>query len=141
MTCIAWDGRTLAADSMTTAMDIHVWNSEKIERINGALVATAGRTEDGILFSQWFKAGCPGDQKPVLDADAFQALVVTRHGAFMYFEKLIPIPVQPPVAIGCGFTLALAAMKAGASATRAVEIACELDIHCGPPVISRRFSK
>lgn len=41
---------------------------------------------------------------------------------------------------GSGYVAALAAMKAGADAVRAIEIAAELDTNTSPPVVSFRLS-
>ncbi len=41
-------------------------------------------------------------------------------------------------AIGSGADFAMGAMAMGASATRAVEVACQLDRHCGLPVMTLR---
>ncbi|MBY0545831.1 MAG: hypothetical protein K2W95_00930 [Candidatus Obscuribacterales bacterium] len=138
MTVIVWDGTTLAADSMTTAGDIRIQNSRKIRKIHDALVGTAGRSDDGLLFERWFKLGCNPAEKPVLDEE-FCAIAVTKNGAYVYFDKLVPIKMAPPVAIGCGYVPALAALKAGADARKAVAIACELDIHCARPILCKNL--
>lgn len=42
---------------------------------------------------------------------------------------------MPPFALGIGSDYAMGAILAGASAERAVEIACELDTHCGGEIV------
>jgi ATP-dependent protease HslVU (ClpYQ) peptidase subunit len=44
--------------------------------------------------------------------------------------------VKPPFAIGTGRTAALGAMKAGATARQAVEIAAQIDVYTGGKITS-----
>jgi ATP-dependent protease HslVU (ClpYQ) peptidase subunit len=81
---------------------------------------------------QWRKAGSPASSKPELkDDDGFHALIVRRDAVLFLGGRMVPIAMNAPIAIGSGRDFALAAMKCGKGAVKAVEIAAELDTATG----------
>jgi hypothetical protein len=121
---------------MTSFNDIPVPGS-KLFSHNGCLYGSTGSAEDKVAFQRWLEQG--GDPP---DLDDVNFLIVAPDGLTMMTERLIPIPIDMPKwALGCGGPLALGAMYAGASAVRAVEIACQLDVHCGFGVETLRLPR
>lgn len=139
MTTVAWDGKTLAADKMTTTNGRpHLAMHGKLHRINyhgqDALAAGSGVVAFSHAVIEWLNAGAPPDHRPEMPGpdDSFSVLVVTEAGLFTYIDSLTPVALgQLQWALGSGGEYALGAMAAGASAKRAVEIACTLDVSSG----------
>ena len=138
MTTIAWDGKTMAADKQSTGGGMKYLSLEgKMHRgtYHGmpALFAGAGTSVYCDAVIEWLRAGMPND-KPEMPAapDSFTVVVATELGIFEYIDSLRPIPLGVRKwAIGSGAEYAFGAMAAGASAKRAVEIACTLDVNSG----------
>lgn len=110
----------------------------KLHRINyhgqDALAAGAGTVSFSRSVIEWLNMGAPADNKPEMPGpdDSFTVLVVTEAGLFTYVDSLTPVALgQLQWALGSGGEYALGAMAAGASAKRAVEIACALDVSSG----------
>ena len=136
MTTIACDLEEMATDSLATVNDIRIARKQKLYRINGDLVACAGRTGDAANFREWY---ANGGEKPGVD-DEFAALVLTKEGIGWYDATCTKIAIDDAIcAVGSGADLARGAMMAGASPGRAVEIACEYDVGSGPPVVAERL--
>lgn len=147
MTTIAYREGVLAADSRLTREDeaSGTWSHacQKIYRVfagtdDVALIATAGESGPGELFVEQYQR-----RKLVradfVDAD-FECLVRTRRGLFLYDRWCIATEIKEPFfAIGSGAKAAMGAMHAGASAIRAVEIACKIDPYTAAPVVSARL--
>ena len=134
-TTIAWDGRAIACDSQYTSDTVkEVLPMKKIVRINGDLVGSSGKVKSMESFNKWY---CDKKQSyPLLDED-FEALVVTRNGAFSYSaQNQYPTKVSAPYALGHGREVAYGALKSGASAKKAVEVAATTDLYTGFPVFS-----
>ncbi len=140
MTTIAWDGHTLAADSLHQCGN---WKyflpNKKIIRVlcgeEEVLVASAGEVEAGEKFIAWVRAGMPEGAKPDIAKDAdFAALVVMGGTAMKVETGLVPFEVQSPHALGSGRDFALAAMYLGRGAAEAVAVACALDMGTGGEV-------
>ncbi len=142
MSTIAANRKEMAADSQSTAGPTKSRTPRpKVQRINSDLVAAVGITDIIPRFFEWYKKGRPEDDKPDL-GESFEALVLTPGGLFQYYNRLEPIGiVEAFYAIGQGSEIALGAMAAGASPDRAVEIACELNIYTGPPVLVERLQE
>ena len=141
MTTIAFDGVTLASDSLvSTSGRAHPnLRPTKIMRRGGLVFAAAGTLGNCEAFADWYL----GDQRgkcPLREDDP--AWVITPPPRGRRVTKLIEFSggldytfiVQPPCAIGTGESFAIAAMLAGANATRAVRIACKIDVLSGGPV-------
>lgn len=132
-TTIAFDGKTVAADSQITMGESKALNGHKLVRINGCVVGCAGDVVNIDKFKRWFR-----DQKqpkPKL-SNQFVAIVVAPGGLCTeYFSDLTCTTAQPPHAIGTGSDCARAAMAMGASAKRAVEIARDIDLYTGGTIV------
>ncbi len=136
MSTIAANRKEMAGDSQSTVGSTKSHTPRpKVQRINGDLVAAVGSTDIIPRFFEWYKKGRPKDDKPDL-GDTFEAVVLTPQRLFQYYNRLEPIRIiEDFYAIGQGSEIALEAMAAGASPERAVEIACELNIYTGLPVL------
>lgn len=141
MTTIAVRAGVMAADSRVT---IHteeggarVTSCIKIFRRKDALIGLAGESEPGLVFLKWYGSG-KAAPSVLIDAEAdFTALVLNAHGVFEYGKYCEPEKVLGRYwAVGSGAKAALGAMAMGASAARAVEVACEIDPYTAAPIRS-----
>ncbi len=113
------------------------------------IIGTAGGTYLAMIYVDWFRGIEPTmDQHlklPEILRDAhleedFEVLIVCRDGAFHANHLCRAVKVIDPfIAIGSGRKAALGAMHAGATAKRAVEIACKVDPYTAPPVRTMRL--
>lgn len=143
MTTLAYRNGTMAADSKCSAAETNYANATKIHKLpDGSLVGFCGRSTacermldimkqasvSGGLNHDLFH-DCRGAQGLYVDADSGKVYFLQggKHSGYCELEGEI-------FADGSGFIVALAAMKAGAGAEKAVEIACELDNNSGGPV-------
>ncbi|MGL9737448.1 hypothetical protein [Serratia sp. (in: enterobacteria)] len=148
MTTIAWDGKTLAADSQATAQDL-------VCSLHEQKIYTPG---DGITWTvagtPVIAIGCAGDcgaefelQDKLTEgltyatefsaAFCFYAIAVIGQGRAYLIGKdndatraTISLQVDPH-ALGSGSAVARAAMKCGKNAVEAVGVAIELDVYSG----------
>lgn len=137
MTTVACNRKVMAADSRRTRGSFAYLSPPKISRVNGDLVCTTGSAAEGEAFLEWYK-----DQpKKIPTFKALNVLILTKEGAiFEVYEdgRLLEV-IEPFYALGSGGELAIAAMAAGASPRRAVEIACKYDKNSGLPVQVERI--
>ena len=143
MTTVAFDGRTMAADTLATdAWGMKERDDDKILRGQGFLVGTAGQYGD---IKRWWAQVCQLDLAHVLeygypdfDTDRNDpAIMLTdgrhiwRHvtGGFFRVSRGFH-------AVGSGRDYALAAMYLGKSAAEAVRIAMEFDNGTGGEVLT-----
>ncbi len=139
MTTVAFDGRTMASDKQSNNGDMKFTSPRSKIRTGAyhglpALFAGAGTTVYIDAMIEWLVAGMPDEHKPEMpeSPDSFTVIVATEAGVFEYIDSLRPIPLgQVKWAIGSGAEYAFGAMDAGASAKRAVEIACNRDVNSG----------
>ncbi len=144
MTAIAFDGCMLAVDRASWKAD-YVWSTVKklfvikqpagicrsslglSTEADGEIAwATAGEAADVPLILQWMKSG--GEPPVLAQRDLARGLIVDglTGGCYGLTGLLTAEPfIEPPVADGGGFQMALGAMLAGASAERAIEIVME----------------
>lgn len=138
MTVIACDGRQIAADSlMCYHAERAVRRARKLIKKNGHIFAVAGTGIEEDL-SDWFLNGARPHNAPQLGQNAdWQLLVIKPDGKMLYFTSAVPYaqPAEAPFTMGCGADYAMGAMKAGASAFRAVQIACDLNVYCGGEIV------
>jgi hypothetical protein len=145
VTTIAYRRGVLAADSLActeTQKSLCQKLYRRIVTIGGlsqeVIIATAGESSPGLRFLDWYCGERESTPEIFVTGDAeFNVLVLTRDGLFEYDawcrgEKII----DDVYAIGSGAAAAMGAMRAGASAKRAVQIACTIDPYTGPPVLS-----
>ena len=134
MTVIAWDGKTLVADKKAVRGDL-MYRTTKIKKArSGELMGVCGAFNMGLQLFDWYDSGANKDKFPSCSGDDWARLVVIGTDLIIktYEGKPFPIIVEEPFhAWGSGCSFALAAMKMGADAVRAVEIASELSPECG----------
>jgi hypothetical protein len=105
------------------------------------ILALSGESSPGLLFLDWYGSGVKDPPSQLIDGDAdFSALILTDDGLFEADAYCRPERIiEPFYAIGSGAKAALGAMHAGASARRAVEIACRIDPYSTPPIVTMRL--
>lgn len=137
MTCIATDGLTIAADSLETmGTEKLLRSAKKIIEIGGVIYASSGIGTTESL-AKWHQDGADPRDPPRYRDEHWALLVINHDGTMHLFTALMPYahPIVPPFALGTGGDYAMGAMLAGASAERAVEIACEIDTACGGEIV------
>ena|SRR3974390_3360906 len=154
MTTIAYKNGILAADSRSTtdseAGGSRVFLCEKIFRksvpvdgkLTEVLLATAGESSAGMVFVDWFGSGKESPAELFLTGDAdFTVLVLQPDGLYEYDAYCRGTKILDPFyAIGSGAKAAMGAMHAGASAKRAVEIACKIDPFSAAPIVTEKLN-
>jgi hypothetical protein len=143
MTTIAYRKPFLAADMRSSG-----W--VKLHKIfplgNDGYVAGAGYYDQVVEVATWLSSGSDPEKRPSIpDSDDSSNILIVDGGGVCYWltvPYLRPIKIEEPfIAIGSGAEFAMGAMAAGASATRAVEIAAMYDpstgdgvqtVRCGP---------
>ena len=144
MTTLAFDGKTLAADTAMTYGGLKVRFTGKIRRFpSGCLAGFAGDVNSGLLLLDWLESDDPNalldlpDSEEDSDACA-DAILITPDGAISVCgNRGILIPVEGPcLAVGSGMNLAMGLMLAGKSAREAVQTCIERDPYSGFDVIS-----
>jgi ATP-dependent protease HslVU (ClpYQ) peptidase subunit len=146
VTTIAVRNGVMAADSRVTVQTeeggSRVFRCEKLYPIRlerkPAVVGVAGGSFDGLAFLDWLVSGSTEPPDRLLDGEAdFTALVLTQHGLFEYDKWCRPERVlERFYAVGSGTKAALGAMHMGATAHRAVSIACKIDPYSAPPIVT-----
>lgn len=153
MTTIAFRGGVMAADSCvsieTEAGGARKFKCEKLFRKTigkgrakrQVIMGLSGESSPGLLYLDWYGS----DKDPptqLIDGQAdFSALILTVDGLFEADAYCRPERIiEPFYAIGSGAKAALGAMHAGASARRAVEIACRIDPFSSPPIVTMRLT-
>ena len=137
MTTIAIKDGFICADSLTTfGHERSMQPAEKLVVGSSAVYAISGLASIGAELVKWHEAGADPKQMPVIGSgEKWALLVAKREGVFLYqVDAPYPFQVRPPFGIGSGAEFAMGAMMAGASAERAVEIACRLSTNSGLPV-------
>lgn len=134
MTCIAFDGKTLAADKRSTVCGYPA-TSTKIHRVPGGMVGFSGCAVHAGELLDWFRKGRDTGSFPKpRSEDGCGSLFITDTGEIHqynahspFFEKI----EDKFYARGSGRDYALAAMFLGKTAVEAVSVACALDTSCG----------
>lgn len=143
MTCIAWDGITLAADSMCETAGMAATVS-KIRIVRGAVLAVSGGYPAGLMLIEWFRDGADPKSFPdVQKTDDWARLVVFDETGLRHYEQQ-PVAMRvldPYMAFGSGRDFAMGAMAMGADAVRAVEVAAKHCTTVGGPVRAHRLSE
>jgi ATP-dependent protease HslVU (ClpYQ) peptidase subunit len=139
LTTVAFDGKTLAADSGMVYEGVKYKYSGKIRRLsNGCLAGFAGDVDNGQLLLDWLD----GDRRKKLPVfqkeDDADAILITPTGqiAFCGISGVLLWLDDKIMALGTGGNLALGAMLAGTTAVEAVKIAILRDPNSGFDVIS-----
>ena len=135
MTCIAFDGVTLAADKRA-CYGTTITTVTKIRRIGDLLVGGAGESSFIGAMLDWIEKGRDPATLPKTQADKDDwqpVLVIEADGTTSLYERTAhPIRhEQQHIAIGSGREYAMAAMYLGCTAKDAVAVAIALDSTCG----------
>jgi ATP-dependent protease HslVU (ClpYQ) peptidase subunit len=142
MTVIAWDGTTIAVDSLVV-FDNRKTYSDKLFKNKDEVIAVAGNMDVCMTMLELYKKGITdaGDFIPQNEENESYLVIATReHGVWWMCEGGHPVKVNDQIfAIGSGADLAIAAMHCGKSAVEAVEIACLYDIYCGGKINFHSF--
>jgi hypothetical protein len=102
----------------------------------GIIVAFSGEAYACAALQEWLLTG-RADRPNVLKNESAEALVLHRDGrveSIDCFGRVIPLDPKVPYAAGSGMSAAMAAMLAGCSAAKAVEIASQVDPYTGGTV-------
>lgn len=144
MTTVAYRAGVIAADRQCDGwMQVN-----KLFRLkDGSVLSGAGYFDDLAEVASWLASGAKEANKPVLPDgpdDNGDFLLVLPNGKAYWLTspwlRRVEI-VDEFVAFGSGANVALGAMAAGASARRAVEIACRFDESTGKGVTVMRVKK
>lgn len=130
MTCVVFDGKTIAADGKACDGNTVVkLNVKKLVVINGLCIGYCGAARSCKMFMDWWA----DRTKPYPEVDSFDAMVVDASGKVVSYSGGHPVELDEvvPFCLGSGRDIARGALAAGADSRRAVEIACELDVDCG----------
>jgi len=146
MTTIAYRDGIMASDSRVTveteAGGIRHFRCQKLFRVTHpthgeSIIATAGESAPGLVFVDWYASGNFETPEILVHGEAdFTCLVLDRRGLYEYDkwcrgEKIM----EKFYAIGSGCKAALGAMHMGASAEKAVAVACRVDTLSAPSVV------
>lgn len=135
MTTVAYRDGVVACDTGVTNSGVFVGACAKAGRIGDLLWGTCGNTAPCKAFRDWLVSGAPGEC-PAFPPGAKAEGFVVVDGRIVTFYDIGPDVITADFyAIGSGATIALGAMAHGASAERAVEIACQLDTSSRAPVL------
>lgn len=127
MTTIAWDGKSVAADSMAMSGNyVMPKRAVKICRIGETVYAGTGSASLFNPMIKWHHGGADPKDLPVAKNETLTLIVFERDRCFT-FRSDEPYPDESfaPDAWGGGYQYAIGAMKNGADARRAVEVAIE----------------
>lgn len=131
MTTIAWDGRTMAADRLSTGHRNPVCKLHRLP--DGGIVGGAGQLDEILRAVEWLQQGGVPADKPKLADDCMTLLMVDGRGkAWTYHSALHPVPILLPFyAVGSGSDYAMAAMACEKDAADAIRIAARFDHNTG----------
>lgn len=128
----------LAFDTQATCNGNLIRRATKGWRLSdGSLFAGAGNLDSVCALRDWCESGCVGDCPNSEDDDnTAEGLYINDLGvwAVSFGNNSIMRCEDDYHAIGSGAAYALGAMGAGASSTRAVEVACGLDVYSSAPI-------
>lgn len=138
MTTIAWDGRTLAADSLSTWSGTRSGYATKIAKLGPIAAGSSGNAVICRRLLDWFKGGMVGHPPPAGNKDAGNWSTLNIFGfndiVLTYGPDGWESVRTDAYATGSGCDYASGAMSAGCDARRAVEIAIEHDTSSGGPI-------
>ncbi len=141
MTTIVYRDGVMAGDTAATDRGCYCGEVAKVFRNDrGTLFGFAGCLADLARALPWFNEGADGDP-PSFREDS-EGLLVFADGRAEWLGcngKRVFVTGRF-FALGSGFKVAMGALAAGASAERAVEIACDMDIETRRPVMTVRHN-
>lgn len=133
MTCIAWDGKTLAADKLMLHGATRK-TTTKIHRHGVELLAVAGDISIGVSMRNWYTSGADPEKFPKRSAEGNASLMVIRADRTAWRYEDTPVPFQCEgrfCAWGSGDESAMIAMACGKTAREAVLLVAEYNNGCG----------
>lgn len=144
MTTIVYRGGTMAADSRGYAgLNQSLGSKSKIRKCpDGTLIGcSSAKPGQSEAVMAWFIAGADPMKTPTFGSEGpdFTLLVVKPDGSALYGHSCFYLsgPLTAPFyAIGSGAHAALGALEMGASAERAVEVACLHDVWSSGPIVT-----
>jgi len=143
MTTVAYRDGVMAADCGCFSDGLYQGEVDKLWVLPSVgLVGCCGEIGAMVRVVEWLKGGVDRGKKPSLPDDCdFEAIVVDPQGEVSHYDlHLSPMRVTNEFhVIGSGRKLALGAMVAGASAEKAVQIACQYDGRSREPVKTIRL--
>lgn len=126
MTTIAACGKFIAADTLLT-IGSRVTHGPKLWRVGKVIFGGSGDSALIETVRAWIAQGMTIRRRPKLKDDAEFDGLIWRNRVLYYLESaLIPIEICPPFAIGSGSEYALAFMRSGVDAKKAVERVIDL---------------
>jgi hypothetical protein len=140
MTIVAWDGRTLASDTMgVTGDSTKIYNQEKIIIFDGETIAVGGAGDPCVWndMAFWYTNGVRDPSGFPEDPTGNSAVLIIdmdQQRVYIYAGKARPYldaPLNTKVAIGSGREIAIGAMEHGATAVEAVGYAIKRSFACG----------
>jgi hypothetical protein len=151
MTVIAWDGRTLAADSLTsTSSGFYVGKSKKLYRLkSGGMVGTAGDVDCRAFINLIDNIKEEGDLPSRAEFEALKIegeyILVLPDKSAWYIDLMfndeskthkaaIYLTGDKNAACGHGTDFARAAMYLGKTSVEAVKVACHFSLACAGPI-------
>lgn len=145
MTTIAYDGRSVAADSQAKCGNYRKPQEvQKLRRIGNVVFACTGAFCMFDPMIEWYQNGAKADKLPVnKDSDERTVLIVFDKGRCLVYTNLNPYPDEcfAPDAWGSGYQYAIGAMKRDimqngeADAESAVRVACDCDTETGGKIL------
>jgi hypothetical protein len=128
MTTIAWDGTTLAGDTLGIQCGLPRSVPKVFRLKDGRLFGGAGEYQEVLIVRDWLN----GDGEKPDKLEDFSALIIKGSECFKLESKLILMPVAERFyAIGSGRDFAFAAMHLNQDARTAIEIASLFDVSTG----------
>lgn len=135
MTTIAFDGSIFASDSRISGhfIDQHGFDKIRVVEQHGKTLVVSGCGELQLLCAFFAYMQGEIEEFPLSADNEFSAMVynVDDQKLILYENRMIPITIYPPYAIGSGSDFAMGAMLAKCNAKEAVQIAAKLDSATG----------
>lgn len=149
MTICLWTGDTLFTDSLVSGGFRLFSHKYKIIDQDTLLFGSGDFNNTHLIYNLYTTF----NDEPALKCEpnlekgddyGFTVIIVRRvnNNFKIYIMKNSPQAIEIPnqlIAIGCGCEYALGAYEAGATALKAVEIACKLDSPCDGPVVEVKW--
>jgi len=138
MTIIAWDGKTLAADKLSTRQDLKQSVTKIFRLKDGSVVGISGEMSTGLMLVDWLdkpihdENSYPDNKLPDRGCRAIMVHITNDKQIYEYSEMSKPILINDEhYTLGTGQEYAMAAMACGKNAYEACLITCSLSASCG----------
>jgi hypothetical protein len=135
MTVIAWDGKTLAADRLSTQYSLKQTTNKIFKANINGVTTLLGITGDAVTGMKIVRHLVYGDEYPEngnSENSHAACIAIDKTGIYKYNHLDTPIKLlDEKMAFGSGQDFALACMKCGLTAIQAVEMTNTLSSACG----------